>query len=246
MGQPAANLMTIGSVLSILQAEFPDSDVTVSKIRFLESEGLVTPVRTPSGYRKFSDDDVERLRYILRMQQEHFLPLRVIREDLERMDQGLEPVQRGGEATVTRLVLASDGDSGELQLEEAEARYSVKELASHAGLNPGDITMLRQMSLIEPDGDGTFSRADLEIVCTVAGLREFGIEAKHLALVRNAAQNQANLIVDRLKPQYAGGVIDEEELQDRVRSISGSLRLLQSLLLRAQVVSDLGLAGKSH
>ena len=76
--------LTIGAVLTILQNEFPDADVTLSKIRFLEAEGLVDPGRTPTGYRKFSPTDVDRLRYTLRMQRDHFLPLKVIREHLDQ------------------------------------------------------------------------------------------------------------------------------------------------------------------
>ena len=83
--------MTIGAVLTILQNEFPDADVTISKIRFLEAEGLVDPGRTPTGYRKFSPTDVDRLRYTLRMQRDHFLPLKVIREHLDKIDRGFEP-----------------------------------------------------------------------------------------------------------------------------------------------------------
>jgi len=246
MIESATELLTIGSVLTILQNEFPDSEVSVSKIRFLESEGLVTPVRTPSGYRKFSHSDIERLRYILTMQQQHFLPLRVIREDLDRMDQGLEPVTRGPEATVTRLVIASEADTadaanGQLELDTEDTRYSAKELAEATGLKPGEITPLRQMSFIEPDSEGTYSRTDLEILCTLAELKGFGLEGKHLASVRNAAVNQANLITDRLKPQFEGGVIDEDELRERVVGMTASLRRLQSLLQRAQVVADLGL-----
>lgn len=241
MTESATELLTIGSVLTILQDEFPDSEVSVSKIRFLESEGLVTPVRTPSGYRKFSHGDIERLRYILTMQQQHFLPLRVIRENLDRMDQGLEPVTRGPEATVTRLIVASEPDTGQLEFDTEAARFTAKELADASGLKPAEITPLRQMSFIEPDAEGTYSQTDLEIACTLAELKQFGLEGKHLSPVRNAAVNQANLITDRLKPQFERGVIDEDELRDRAAEMTGSLRRLQSLLQRAQVISDLGL-----
>src|SRR5690606_5907935 len=84
--QPARSLMTIGDVLGLLRPEFPD--ITVSKIRFLEAEGLVEPQRSPSGYRKFSDADVERLRFVLTAQRDHYLPLRVIRRHLEARDRG--------------------------------------------------------------------------------------------------------------------------------------------------------------
>ena len=92
---PASSLMSIGEVLARLRPEFPD--VTISKIRFLESEGLVEPARTPSGYRKFSHADVARLHYVLATQRDHYLPLRVIREHLDAIDRGLEPPAAPGE-----------------------------------------------------------------------------------------------------------------------------------------------------
>src|SRR6185437_7819069 len=86
---PARGTLSIGEVLSQLRQEFPD--VTISKIRFLEDQGLVEPDRTPAGYRKFTHDDVDRLRYVLAVQRDHYLPLRVIREHLDAMDRGLVP-----------------------------------------------------------------------------------------------------------------------------------------------------------
>jgi len=84
-----APLRSIGQVLATLKVEFPD--ISISKIRFLESEGLLSPERAPSGYRRYSPHDVDRLRYILRVQRDHYLPLRVIREHLDAMDRGDEP-----------------------------------------------------------------------------------------------------------------------------------------------------------
>ena len=98
--------MSIGEVLGALRPEFPD--VTISKLRFLESEGLVEPARTPSGYRKFSHADVERLRYVLEAQRDHYLPLRVIKEHLDALDRGLElPEQPGGRPRVPRSCATS-------------------------------------------------------------------------------------------------------------------------------------------
>src|SRR3954469_10053006 len=84
-----STVRSIGQVLASLKSEFPD--ISISKIRFLESAGLLSPERAPSGYRRYRDPDVERLRYILRVQKSHYLPLKVIREHLEQMDRGLEP-----------------------------------------------------------------------------------------------------------------------------------------------------------
>ena len=120
--------MSIGEVLSLLRADFPE--VSISKIRFLEAEGLIEPERTPSGYRKFSHRDVERLRYVLTSQREHYLPLKVIKDHLDAIDRGLEPpAVTGAGPQVPRVVLAGDGypaadafapDTTELRLSRAE------------------------------------------------------------------------------------------------------------------------------
>src|SRR5436309_10001691 len=91
---PSRAFMSIGEVLASLRAEYPD--VTISKIRFLEAEGLIEPERTPSGYRKFSREDVARLRYVLSAQRDQYLPLRVIKAHLEAIDRGLEPPDSPG------------------------------------------------------------------------------------------------------------------------------------------------------
>ena len=86
---------SIGQVMAILRTEFPD--ISISKIRFLEAEGLITPQRAPSGYRRYTESDVERLRYVLSVQREHYLPLKVIREHLEQLDRGQTPLGVGGQ-----------------------------------------------------------------------------------------------------------------------------------------------------
>ncbi len=101
--------MSIGEALAQLKTEFPDEDIKESKIRFLESEGLVEPERTPSGYRKYSEQDMERLRYILRAQREQYLPLKVIKEHLDAIDRGLEPPPGLVGPVVPRVVLDGDG-----------------------------------------------------------------------------------------------------------------------------------------
>ena len=101
-------LLNIGQVLDLLRPDFPD--ITIPKIRFWEGEGLIKPQRTPAGYRKFSDHDVERLRYVLRMKRDHYLPLGVIREHLDAIDRGLEPPQIDAVVpTVPKVALAADG-----------------------------------------------------------------------------------------------------------------------------------------
>ena len=99
-------LLSIGEVLHLLRSDFPD--VSISKIRYLESEDLVQPQRTPSGYRKFTRADAERLRYVLRMQRDHYLPLKVIREHLDAIDRGLQPAPLSATDTAPRALVATD------------------------------------------------------------------------------------------------------------------------------------------
>src|SRR5215207_8831090 len=94
--RPRHATRSIGQVMAILRTEFPD--ISISKIRFLEAEGLITPQRAPSGYRRYNESDLERLRYVLSVQREHYLPLRVIREHLEQLDRGQPPLSMGGQS----------------------------------------------------------------------------------------------------------------------------------------------------
>jgi len=107
MSVPARAYLSIGEVLAKLRPEF--SDITISKIRFLESEGLIEPQRTPSGYRKFTATDLERLRYVLQAQRDQYLPLRVIKENLDAMDRGLVPAPAVGGTAGPRLATV-DGE----------------------------------------------------------------------------------------------------------------------------------------
>src|SRR6059036_831332 len=143
-----SGLMSIGAVLSQLRDEFPE--VTISKIRFLESEGLVEPQRTPSGYRKFSADDVERLGHVLRMQRDHYLPLKVIREYLDAMERG-EAVQ---------LPVVGRQRTGEDVPEPHErptvARIGRAALLAAADITEGDLEEWESYGLIAPLEDGAY------------------------------------------------------------------------------------------
>ena len=110
-GMTSRAFMSIGEVLGQLRSDFPD--ITISKIRFLEAEGLVEPERTASGYRKFSREDVERLRYVLSAQRDHYLPLRVIKEHLDAIDRGLEPPALNGTYVNRERVEGADLRSGD-------------------------------------------------------------------------------------------------------------------------------------
>ncbi|HHU68054.1 MerR family transcriptional regulator [Corynebacterium sp.] len=177
----SARTLSIGKVLEALRSEFPD--VTVSKIRFLESEGLITPQRTASGYRRFTGEDVERLRYILVTQRDNYLPLKVIREQLEAMDAG-----------AVSLIEAEPMVSPENFRAPAPTRLSDEEVASQADVTAEAIAELLDAGLIRPDAAGFFTADDVRIVLTAESLRGFGFDIRHLKSLRNTAQRQADLI----------------------------------------------------
>ena len=173
--------LSIGKVLEALREEFPD--VTVSKIRFLESEGLITPQRTASGYRRFTGDDVERLRYILVTQRDNYLPLKVIREQLEAMDSG-----------AVSLIETEPIVSPEKFRAPAATRLTDDDIAAQAGVEVSFVSELLDAGLIRPDAAGFFTADDVRVVTTAQSLQDFGFDVRHLKSLRNTAQRQADLI----------------------------------------------------
>jgi DNA-binding transcriptional MerR regulator len=193
--------MSIGEVLAQLRAEFPD--VTISKIRFLEAEGLVEPERTSSGYRKFSREDLARLRYVLSAQRDRYLPLRVIKDHLAAMDRGLEPAEAGGAPRVPMTLVGSDGMPGPEAFlpEPTELRLSRAELLAAAHLEEAQLVQLEQYGLIEArTGAGHYDEDALAVVSAVAELARFGIEARHLRPYKAAADREIGLVEQVITP----------------------------------------------
>ena len=185
----ARSHMTIGDVLARLRDEFPD--ITISKIRFLESEGLIEPERTPAGYRKFSQDDVERLRYILSAQRDSYLPLRVIKEQLAARDEGAVPPQL--ERAPRTLVAADSAAPG------PEVRLTRRQVIDGAGIDPGLLDQLEEYGLIRRSGRHYDGDA-VTIARTAATLGSFGFEARHLRTVKAAADREVGLIEQAIAP----------------------------------------------
>ncbi|MFJ9352391.1 MerR family transcriptional regulator [Streptomyces sp. NPDC101237] len=185
-------LMSIGTVLNVLRDEFPE--VTISKIRFLESEGLIEPRRTPSGYRKFSAGDVERLGHVLRMQRDHYLPLKVIREYLDAMERGEAvqlPVlgrQRDGEAVPT------------MPEAPAVARIGREELLAAAEIDEGRLAEWESYGLLAPLADGAYDSEAVTVAALVTELGRFGIEPRHLRAMKAAADREAGLVDQVVAP----------------------------------------------
>lgn len=185
--------LTIGEVLAVLRDDFPD--VTISKIRYLESEDLVHPQRTPSGYRKFSRADVSRLRYVLAAQRDQYLPLRVIKEHLEALDRG-EPLPGGaGPGTVPPPPAPSGADGGTGTPPMTSAQF-----ARAAGLEPEQLADCVQFGLLATDADGRHPADDLPVARAAAGLARHGIEPRHLRVYRTGAEREAGLVEQLVAP----------------------------------------------
>src|SRR5918993_501737 len=167
-GAHARASLSIGEVLAQLRPEF--SDITISKIRFLEAEGLIAPERTPSGYRKFSPQDVQRLRFVLAQQRDNYLPLRVIKEHLDAIDRGLEPPDAGPARLVgrPRTLVAADGLPGPeaFRPEPSEIRLSRDELLEESGLEAEQLDQLEQYGLLARRGKGGHYDGDALVVAT--------------------------------------------------------------------------------
>jgi DNA-binding transcriptional MerR regulator len=197
--------MNIGEVLDKLRPDFPG--VTIPKIRFLEDKGLIKPERTPAGYRKFTHDDVERLRYILTMQRDHYLPLKVIGEHLAAIDRGLEPPPiESVVPTVPKVALAADGlPSAESFRRRDDVRLSRKELLKIAEVDEELLEQLEQFGLIVPrQGTGHYDTDALVIAQTARELADFGFEPRHLRAFKTAADREVGLVEQVVAPQKRG------------------------------------------
>jgi DNA-binding transcriptional MerR regulator len=197
--------MNIGEVLDRLRPDFPG--ITIPKIRFLEDKGLIKPERTPAGYRKFTPEDVDRLRYILKMQRDHYLPLRVIGEHLDAIDRGLEPPPiEGVVPTVPKVALAADGlPSPESFSRSDNVRLSRKELIKIAEVSEALLDQLEQYGLIVPRaGTGHYDTDALVIAKSARELADFGFEPRHLRAFKTAADREIGLVDQVVAPLKRG------------------------------------------
>jgi DNA-binding transcriptional MerR regulator len=206
-GQPARPYHGIGEVLALLRGEFPD--ISVSKIRFLESAGLIAPARAPSGYRKFGVDDIERLRYILTVQRDQYLPLRVIKERLpgpaEPMPAAPVPVPLPMKAPAVSAAPAPPGPAPAAAPPAPTAApgrapgLTRRELLEAAGISDDQLAELEDYGLVHREGR-RYGPDALEITRTVVALTDFGVQARHLRGVRAAAERETTLIEQVVAP----------------------------------------------
>lgn len=222
--------MSIGAVLQALRAEFPE--VTVSKIRFLEAEGLVEPARSPSGYRKFRSEDVERLSCVLRMQRDHCLPLKVIKEHLEA----------GGEAAdcpAVPVVPPRDPEEPEAIPPAPAVRTGRRELLGLVGAREAELAEWEKYGLLAAAEDGTYRPADVTVARLVAELGRYGVEARHLRAVKAAADRQLDLVEQLVAPLRRH---PDQRTRTRAESAAEELTDLSARLYGAFVESTAGAA----
>ena len=214
-----AALLSIGQVLQRLSPEFPD--LSPSKLRFLEERQLVTPSRTESGYRKFSPTDLERLRLVLTMQRDYYLPLKVIRGYLDDLDAGRDPVLPGG-------VQVSAAPS----ILPASRKLTREELVRESGATPMLLNDAITASLV-PAGD-TFSDEALVVLKALVELQRSGIEPRHLRGFRAAAERELGLIESALIPTARrADASSRAKALELAREIAGQLELVRSSLIRS-------------
>jgi DNA-binding transcriptional MerR regulator len=213
-----ARLLTIGTVCGMLKDEFPD--ISISKIRYLEDQGLLAPRRTRGGYRLFSDDDVERLETILRLQRDEFLPLRVVRQELASASPKAKRRRRS------------------VGLEKAEGELPLDELCARAGITPQLARQLEDFGLLAPRGavgEKVYPESDVDIAATCAQLGKYGIDPRHLRSFRTSADNEVALLERLVAPSLRSRNPERRQagLEDLQSLAALALELSQLLFWRA-------------
>ena len=211
------NLLSIGQVLAKLSPEFPD--LTPSKLRFLEERQLVAPARTESGYRKFSPSDMDRLRFVLTMQRDHYLPLKVIRGFLAELDAGRTPALPGGASAAPSML-------------SSERKFTRDELVREAGATAMLLQDAVTASLIVPAD--VFGEDVLTVLKSLVELQRSGIEPRHLRGFRAAAERELGLIENALMPvARRKDASSRARAAEMAREIAGQLEVVRSSLIRS-------------
>jgi DNA-binding transcriptional MerR regulator len=230
--------MSIGAVLDLLRPDFPD--VTISQIRFLEAEGLVTPQRAASGYRRFTAYDCARLRFILTAQRDHYLPLKVIRAQLDAQPDGeLPPI--GSPYGVPRLVSVPEwGEAGvgsdAAAVAPTRIRLSREDLLERSGVDDDLLTALLKASVITTGPRGFFDEHAVVILQCARALAEYGVEPRHLRAFRSAADRQSDLIAQIAGPLVkAGKAGARDRADDLAREVAALAITLHTSLIKSAV-----------
>jgi DNA-binding transcriptional MerR regulator len=219
--------LTIGAVCKILQSEF--DDVSISKIRYLEDQKLLTPRRTSGGYRLYSQSDVERLRTILRLQRDEFLPLRVIRQELaaggDIVAAGSGGDKRTGGGAVRRAILVNT----------SRAYLTLEEVLEETGAREELVAELENFGIVQPekrDGKTVYDETDREVVRSANELSRFGVAARNLRVFRSSADREANLLEALLGPSLRSRNPDRrKEALESLENLAATVSHLKHLLL---------------
>ncbi len=216
--------LSIGEVINLLRDEFPD--VSVSKLRFLESQGLVNPARAASGYRQFDAEDLKRIRYILGQQRDHFLPLKVIKSKLTLWERGED---YGPDAT----------EPSEDAFDSEGEPLTRADIVRRSGLSEGALDSLIEHGLLLPAGEsGVYPPEALAMAIECRRLLDSGFEARHLRTVRLGAEREAELLRQLTAPLLAS---ESSELKSRARDVlagcTDSIQALHRAILTSEVRS---------
>jgi DNA-binding transcriptional MerR regulator len=229
--------MSIGAVLDLLRGDFPD--VTISKIRFLEAEGLVTPERTASGYRRFTAYDCARLRFVLTAQRDQYLPLKVIKAQLDAQSDGELPAT-GSAYGVPRLVPVDgtfdDGATWLSGVGPTQVRLRREDLLARSGIDEALLNELIKAGVIKPGTAGFFDEHSVMIAQCARALAEYGVEPRHLRAFRSAADRQSDLIAQIAGPVVkAGKAGARDRADDLAREVAALAITLHTSLIKAAV-----------
>jgi DNA-binding transcriptional MerR regulator len=218
--------LTIGAVCKILENEF--DDISISKIRYLEDQKLLSPRRTPGGYRLYSQSDVERLRTILRLQRDEFLPLRVIRQELAAggdIELGAGADRRPGGGAIRRAILVNTSN----------AYLNLDELLDETGARPELVAELETYGIVQPekrDGKTVYDETDREVVRAANELSRVGVGARNLRIFRSSADREANLLEAVLGPSLRSRNPERrKEALESLESLAATVSHLKHLLL---------------
>ncbi|BBX25478.1 transcriptional regulator FtsR [Mycolicibacterium alvei] len=237
--RPALAGMSIGAVLDLLRGDFPD--VSISKIRFLEAEGLVTPQRTASGYRRFTAYDCARLRFILTAQRDQYLPLKVIKAQLDAQPDGELP-QTGSAYGVPHLVGVSeggdgpDGAAGVSAVAPTQVRLSREDLLTRSGIDDEMLGALVRNGIITAGPAGFFDEHSVVIAQCARALGDYGVEPRHLRAFRSAADRQSDLIAQIAGPVGKAGTAGaRDRADDLAREVAALAITLHTSLIKSAV-----------
>ena len=231
-----SDLLTIGEVLNQVRSEF--DDISISKIRFLEAEGLIVPSRTKSGYRKFSSSDVDKFRYILRMQRDHYLPLKVIKEHIEAIDRGLKPEIDEIEKPKVPSALV---DLNQLGIKKSNIRVTREELIANTSITDQDLKESEDYGLIKVLADKRhYDDIAVKTARVIAALSGFGLEPRHLKFLKSGSDRESSLIKQVASPMSRSKRPDAgEQALEMMREISNLTNQLHFILVSSTLDEEI-------